>query len=60
MDARRIEIKKKCLEPYDVIEEQARELKALIGEPIRLISEKVDDYEDRRKAAKKEEPEEDF
>ena len=54
VDARRIEIKKKCLEPYDVIEEQARELKALIGEPIRLISEKVDDYEDRRKAAKKE------
>ena len=54
VDARRIEIKNKCLEPYQVIEEQAKELKALIGEPIRLIAEKVDDYESRRKAAKKE------
>lgn len=54
VDARRIEIKNKCLEPYQVIEEQAKELKALIGEPIKLIAEKVDDYEARRKAAKKE------
>ena len=54
VDARRIEIKNKCLEPYQVIEDQAKELKALIGEPIKLISEKVNDYEARRKAAKKE------
>lgn len=53
VDARRIEIKNKCLEPYQEIEEQAKELKALIGEPIKLISEKVNDYETRRKAAKK-------
>lgn len=54
VDARRIEIKNKCLEPYQVIEDQAKELKTLIGEPIDLIAEKIDDYETRRKAAKKE------
>ena len=53
VDARRIEIKNRCLEPYQVIEDQAKELKDLIGEPIKLIAEKVNDYEARRKAAKK-------
>ena len=54
VDTRRIEIKNKCLEPYQEIEAQAKELKGLINEPIQVIAAKVDDYETRRKAAKKE------
>lgn len=45
------EIKKKCLEPYAVIEAQAKELISMIEEPIRLINEQVQDYEKRRKEA---------
>ena len=54
VDSRRVEIKNKCLEPYAVIEEQARELIGLIDEPIALIDKKVKDYDTRRRAAKKE------
>ena len=54
VNARKIEIKNKCLEPYEIIEKQAKELIGLIDEPIQLISEKIDDYEKRRRAAKKE------
>lgn len=53
VDSRKVEIKKKCLEPYAVIEEQARELMELIDEPIGLIDKKVKDYEARRRAEKK-------
>ncbi len=49
VDARRIEIKKACLAPYETFEEQANELKAIIEKPIALIDEKVKDYEERRK-----------
>lgn len=51
---RKIEIKKKCLEPYAAIEEQAKELIALINEPIEVITERVNDYENQRKAEKQE------
>lgn len=49
VDARRIEIKKACLAPYEVFENQASELKAIIEKPIAVIDEKVKDYEARRK-----------
>ena len=50
---RKIEIKKKCLEPYEAIEAQAKELMSLIDEPIALINAKVNDYEKRRREARK-------
>lgn len=49
------EVKDKCLEPYAVIEAQAKELIDLIEEPIKAINDQVQDYEKRRKdAARKE------
>lgn len=53
VEDRRKEIKNKCLEPYTVIEVQAKELIALIDNPIALISGQVKDYEDAQKAKKK-------
>ena len=53
VNARKIDIKNKCLEPYALIESQAKELVRLIDEPIALIDEKVKDYEARQKAEKK-------
>ena len=38
---RKIEIKNNCLEPYKIIEAQAKELMGLIDEPIELISQNV-------------------
>lgn len=46
---RKIEIKKKCLEPFAPIDEQAKELMKLIDEPIALISTNVSTYENKRK-----------
>lgn len=51
IEDRRKEVKAKCLEPYDIIEAQAKELVSLIDEPIRAINAQVDDYENRRKEA---------
>lgn len=49
IEDRRKEVKEKCLEPYSVIEKQAKELVALIDKPIAAINEQVQDYENRRK-----------
>ena len=48
-DARRI-----CLEPYEAIEAQAKELTALIDKPISAISKQVREYENKQKAERKE------
>lgn len=48
---RKIEVKNACLEPYQIIEDQAKELIALIEEPISVINAQVKDYEERRKKA---------
>lgn len=48
---RQKEVKDKCLEPYAVIESQAKELIALIDKPIKAINDQVQDYERRRKEA---------
>lgn len=53
VNARKVEIKNKCLEPYAAIEAQAKELICLIDDPISLIDKKVKEYEARRKAEKK-------
>lgn len=50
IEDRRKEVKEKCLEPYSIIEAQAKELTSLIDEPIKAINEQVEDYETRRKA----------
>lgn len=53
VNARKIEIKKKCLEPYELIETQAKELMAIIQEPIAVIDERLAEYETaRRKKAR--------
>lgn len=49
IEDRRKEVKEKCLEPYALIEAQAKELVALIDDPINAINEQVKDYEKRRK-----------
>ena len=51
IEDRRKEVKEKCLEPYSIIEAQAKELTTLIDEPIKAINEQVEDYEKRRKEA---------
>lgn len=51
---KRIEIKKKCLEPYDIIEKQANELTALLDAPINKIAAQLDEYETKRRQAIKE------
>lgn len=53
INARKIEIKKKCLEPYELIETQAKELMTIIQEPITVIDERLTEYETaRRKKAR--------
>ncbi len=53
VNARKIEIKKKCLEPYELIETQAKELMAIIHEPIAVIDERLTEHETaRRKKAR--------
>lgn len=53
IDDRRKEVKAKCLEPYNVIDAQAKELIALIDEPIKAINAQLDAYETKRKDAVK-------
>lgn len=42
-------VKRECLKPYDEFEAQAKELVAVIDEPIELINKQVADYESNRK-----------
>lgn len=49
VNARKIEIKKKCLEPYELIETQAKELMTIIKEPIDVIDERLTEYETARR-----------
>ena len=48
---KRIEIKKKCLEPYEVFEAQAGELTELIDKPINQIDAQLTEYENNRREA---------
>lgn len=49
VNARKIEIKKKCLQPYELIENQAKELMGIIQEPIAVIDERLTEYETARR-----------
>lgn len=53
MSDRRIEIKKKFMEPYTNFEAQVKELDKLIDEPIDFISGQIEEFERRRVEAKK-------
>ncbi len=53
VESRRKEIKNKCLEPYALIERQAKELTTIIDEPINLINKQVNDYETAQKEERK-------
>ena len=55
VEERRKEVKAKCLEPYDTIEKQAKELVRLIEDPISEITKQVSEYEERRKERLKQE-----
>lgn len=51
IEERRKEVKEQYLQPYNVIETQAKELVSLIDKPIQAIKDQVDDYEKRRREA---------
>lgn len=55
VEDRRKEIKDKCLEPYSVIEKQAKQLTSLIDEPIKKINEQITAYTEEQRQKKKKE-----
>lgn len=55
VEDKRKEIRRKCLEPYEAIEEQARQLTTLIDKPIEEISGQVKAYDAKRKEERRNE-----
>lgn len=53
LEAKRKEIKKRCLEPYEKFESQMKEIVALVKEPVELIDTQIKEYEEAEKAEKK-------
>ena len=53
-DTRRKDVKKEWNKPYDEFEKKAKELISLFDEPINLINEQVQEFEEKRKAEKHE------
>ena len=49
VEEHRKEIKRRCLEPYNVFEAQCKELVGIISEPINAIDEQVKVFEDKEK-----------
>lgn len=52
LEDKRKEVKKQCLEPYNLFEQQMKELVAIVDEPVKLIDSQVKAYEDKKKADK--------
>lgn len=52
-ESERKRLKKVCMEPYNLFEQQAKEVVALIDEPIQLIDSQLYELEERRKQQKK-------
>lgn len=52
LEEKRKEVKRQCLQPYEVFERQIKELVAIVDEPVRLIDSHIKDFEDRKKAEK--------
>lgn len=53
VEDKRKEIRRKCLEPYTVIEDQAKELTSLIDRPIDAIGSQVKSYEETQKGKRR-------
>lgn len=54
LDAKRKEIKKRCLAPYEAFEAQMKELTRLVDEPIAMIDGQLTEYDNRLRAEKEE------
>ena len=52
LDAKRNEIKKRCLAPYEAFEAQMKELTHLVDEPIEMIDSQLAEYDNRLRAEK--------
>ena len=52
-ESERKRLKKVCIEPYNLFEQQVKEVVALIDEPIQLIDSQLYELEERRKQQKK-------
>lgn len=55
LDAKRKEIKKQCLEPYEAFEKKMKEIIAIVDEPIVMIDGQVKAYEEKKREEKMEE-----
>lgn len=54
LDAKRKEIKKRCLAPYETFEAQMKELTHLVDEPIEMIDSQLAEYDNRLREEKEE------
>lgn len=52
LEAKRKEIKKQCLAPYEDFEKKMKEIVAIVNEPINLIDSQVKAYEEKQKQEK--------
>ncbi len=53
LEAKRKELKKQCLAPYEDFEKKLKEITAIVNEPIQMIDSQVKAYEDKQKAEKR-------
>ena len=53
LEAKRKEVKKQCLAPYEDFEKQVKEIVAIVNEPIQLIDNRLKTFEDERKVQKR-------
>lgn len=60
LDNARKDVKKRYLEPYNNFETEVKKLLAIVDEPLNAIDAQVKDYEERKKAEKKQQIEEYF
>lgn len=54
LDAKRKDVKKQYMEPYNAFEAEIKEIIGIVQEPMSLIDRQLADYEENRKAQKKE------
>ena len=52
LEAKRKEVKKQCLAPYESFEKQMKEIIAIVNEPIKMIDQQVKGYDEQKKAEK--------
>lgn len=52
LDAKRLEIKRRCLEPYDAFEAKIKELTGMVDKPVQAIDSQVKGYEERKRSEK--------